>query len=228
MRVHHTIAARGFTLLELLVAITVLSIVSMIAWRGLDSLVATRERLEPEVDEVRSLLTAFGQMERDLTQIVNPAFLGLMTSPLHVRVVDGVQLIELARVASPVADRATEVQTVFYRVVDGTLMRQATPPLPAFDRANSESFETARLLRNVQSMSVRLWQPPTGWVLPADFLAAQEGPAAPAVPTAPAAPPVPAAGPVPQQRGVETAPGIEVTLIRTDGKAFRRVFLVGA
>ena len=37
--------SRGFTLLELLVAITVLSIVSMIAWRGLDSLVATRERL---------------------------------------------------------------------------------------------------------------------------------------------------------------------------------------
>ena len=53
---------RGFTLLELLVAITVLSIVSMIAWRGLDSLVATRERLEPEVDDVRSLLTTFGQM----------------------------------------------------------------------------------------------------------------------------------------------------------------------
>ena len=39
--------ARGFTLLELLVAISVLSVVSIIAWRGLDSLVATRERLEP-------------------------------------------------------------------------------------------------------------------------------------------------------------------------------------
>ena len=38
---------RGFTLLELLVAISVLSVVSVIAWRGLDSLVATRERLEP-------------------------------------------------------------------------------------------------------------------------------------------------------------------------------------
>ena len=216
-------AARGFTLLELLVAITVLSIVSMIAWRGLDSLVATRERLEPEVDEVRSLLTAFGQMERDLTQIANPAFLGLTASPLNVRVVDGAQLIELARVASPIADRATEVQTVFYRVVDGSLMRQATPPLPAFDRANAESFETARLLRNVQSMSVRLWQPPAGWIQPGDFYSGQ-----PQTPTVPAVPPVPTAQPTPQQPGVETAPGIEVTLVRTDGKAFRRVFLVGA
>ncbi|HKO67401.1 MAG TPA: prepilin-type N-terminal cleavage/methylation domain-containing protein, partial [Burkholderiaceae bacterium] len=39
---NHRLLSRGFTLLELLVAITVLSIVSMIAWRGLDSLVATR------------------------------------------------------------------------------------------------------------------------------------------------------------------------------------------
>ena len=143
---NYRLFSRGFTLLELLVAITVLSIVSMIAWRGLDSLVATRERLEPEVDDVRSLLTAFGQMERDLTQVTNPAFLGLAASPINIGVADGGEVIELARVASPVADRATEVQTVFYRVVDGSLVRQATPPLPAFDRANAENFETARLM----------------------------------------------------------------------------------
>ena len=199
------LASRGFTLLELLVAITVLSIVSMIAWRGLDSLVATRERLEPEVDDVRSLLTTFGQMERDLTQVANPAFLGLTTSPLNIGVADGGEVIELARVASPVADRATEVQTVFYRVVDGSLVRQATPPLPAFDRADAERFETARLMNNVQSMTVRVWQVPTGWVSPfrSDGSSAQ--------------PPV-----------VQAAPGVEVTLLRTDGKKFRRVFLVGA
>ena len=86
--------ARGFTLLELLVAISVLSVVSVIAWRGLDSLVATRERLEPEVDETRAMLVAFGQMERDLSQVVNPDFLGLATSPLNVRPVDGATMIE--------------------------------------------------------------------------------------------------------------------------------------
>jgi general secretion pathway protein J len=203
---------RGFTLLELLVAITVLSIVSMIAWRGLDSLVATRERLEPEVDDVRSLLTAFGQMERDLTQVANPAFLGLITSPLNIGVADGGQVIELARVASPVADRATEVQTVFYRVVDGTLVRQATPPLPAFDRANAENFETARLMGQVQSIAVRVWQVPTGWVSPFNPDASGTQPT----------------GTQPTVRSPAVTPGIEVTVLRTDGKQFRRVFLVGA
>jgi Type II secretion system (T2SS), protein J len=108
-------------------------------------------------------------------------------------------------VASPVPDRATEVQTVFYRVVDGSLVRQATPPLPAFDQANAENFETARLMNNVKSMSVRVWQIPTGWVSPF----ASDGSAAPSQ-----------AGQIP--------PGIEVTLLRGDGKQFRRVFLVGA
>src|SRR5262249_27202476 len=58
----------GFTLLELLIAISVLATVSMIAWRGLDTLVSTRARLEPEGEQVRALLTAFGQLDRDLAQ----------------------------------------------------------------------------------------------------------------------------------------------------------------
>jgi hypothetical protein len=104
-----------------------------------------------------------------------------------------------------VADRATEVQTVFYRVVDGSLVRQATPPLPAFDGAHAESFETARLMNNVQSITVRIWRVPTGWVSPF----ASDGSAAPS-------------------QGGQTPPGVEVTVLRGDGKQFRRVFLVGA
>ncbi|HEY4039755.1 MAG TPA: prepilin-type N-terminal cleavage/methylation domain-containing protein, partial [Burkholderiaceae bacterium] len=47
----------GFTLVELLVAISIMSIVAIIAWRGLSALVATRDRLGPEADDVRALLT---------------------------------------------------------------------------------------------------------------------------------------------------------------------------
>lgn len=198
--------ARGFTLLELLVAITVLSIVSVIAWRGLDTLVTTRDRLEPEVDETRAMLVAFGQMERDLSQVVNPAFLGLMTPPLNVRPADGAMMIEIARVAAPAPDRPTEVQTVYYRVIDNTLVRQSTPALPAFQSGSAEQFENARLLNGIRSMDVRLWQVGVGWVPPGER-------------TEPAG----ALG------GRNTpAPGVEVILTRSDGRAFRRVFLVNA
>ena len=201
---------RGFTLLELLVAITVLSVVSVIAWRGLDTLVATRDRLEPEVDETRAMLVAFGQMERDLTQVINPAFLGLAVTPLNVRPADGATMIELARVAPVVPDHPTEVQTVYYRVIDNTLVRQATPALAQFQRGVAGQFENARLLNHIRSMDVRLWQPGVGWTPAGDQV---EGPNAPAAP--------------PSARN-QPAAGVEVTLTRTDGKSFRRVFLVSA
>ena len=203
--------ARGFTLLELLVAITVLSVVSVIAWRGLDTLVMTRDRLEPEVDETRALLVAFGQIERDLAQVVNPAFLGLTSSPLNVRPADGAMMIELARVAVPVPDRATEVQTVYYRVVDNTLVRQATAALPYFQRTNTEQFENARLLDHIQSMDVRLWQAGVGWTPPGDRADAQAAPGTP-----------------PGVLRNQPPPGLEIILTRTDGRTFRRVFLVNA
>jgi general secretion pathway protein J len=201
--------ARGFTLLELLVAITVLSIVSVISWRGLDSLVATRERLEPEVDDVRAMLIAFGQMERDLTQVVNPAFLGLLTPPVNVRAADGAWMLELARVAPAVPGRPTEVQTVYYRVIDNTLIRQASPALPGFDRARADQLESARLLYRIQSMDIRLWQPGVGWTPPGDRIDPGTTPGAPVTRN-------------------QATPGVEVTVTRSDGRTFRRVFLVNA
>ena len=157
------------------------------------------------------MLVAFGQMERDLSQVANPAFLGLASSPVNVRPVDGAMMIEVARVAVAVPDRATEVQTVYYRVVDGTLVRQATPPLPYFQPANSDAIENARLLGNVRSMDVRIWRTGVGWVAPGDSAESAPAPGAPA----------------PAARN-QPAPGLEVTLTRTDGRKYRRVFLVSA
>ena len=197
--------SRGFTLLELLVAITVLSIVSMIAWRGLDSLVTTRERLEPEADDVRALLTTFGQMERDLAQVTNPKFVGLTTPSIQVSVADGATMLQLARVAPPAPDRPTEVQTVYYRVVDGTLMRQATAALPAFEMTPTDRLESARLLDKVRLMQVRTWSPTVGWVDPNV--------------------PQDTSGGAPAANAV--VPGVEVTIERENGRIFRRVLLVG-
>jgi len=201
--------ARGFTLLELLVAITVLSMVSMIAWRGLASLVTTRERLEPEADDVRALLTTFGQMERDLAQVTNPKFIGLTSSPITVSTSDGATMLQLARIAPPAPDRPTEVQTVTYRIVDGTLVRQASPALPAFQRVAPEQLETARLLNRVKLMQIRTWTTGAGWVDPN-------------VPQPESAPPAQ------NPNANAVVPGIEVTLERENGTTFRRVILVGA
>lgn len=202
---------QGFTLLELLVAISVLAIVSMIAWRGLDSLIGTRERLEPEGDEVRALLTAFGQLERDLAQVTTPAVFGLSSSPVLVRPSSDGPVLEILRIAPTTVIAPTSVQTVFWRVADGALLRQVSAPRRSFETAEGEQLASAPLLSNVKSMRVRLWRD-VGWVEPLAPGAAEPPPSLP--PGTPGE-----LVPVPQ--------GVELTVERTDGRVFRRVLLVG-
>jgi general secretion pathway protein J len=192
-------AARGFTLLELLVAITVLSLVSLISWRGLESLTATRNRLEPEAEEVRAMLTVFGQMELDVAQVVNPVFVPLPAAPVNLRAADGGAL-EIVRFAPAASDEASAVQVVVYRVSDGRLVREVTPPLRQIGLVAKSRFSVDPLLANVRSMRVRYWRTGQGWIDAAAATATPENPT-----------------------GVP--PGIEVTLERSDGTRLRRVFV---
>lgn len=188
---------RGFTLLELLVAITVLSIVSLIAWRGLDSLVHTRERLQPEAEEVRDLLVVFGQIERDLAHVVNTAFVPLQSPPLVVRS-SAAAGFELVRMAPATAGTPSTVQFIIYELVDGQLVRRSSAPMDTIGARPDAQLTTTPLLNNVQALHVRVWQPGRGWA--------------------------PAAASAPSQR---PAPGIEVQLDLVDGRQYRRVLLVG-
>lgn len=190
---------RGFTLIELLVAITVLALVSLIAWRGLDSLVHTRERLQPEAEDVRALLVAFGQIERDLAQVVNPAFVPVGFPPLVARS-DAPAGFELLRVAPSMDGGSSAVQTVIYELRDGRLMRLSSAPMIAIGAPRTSVLTETSLLAGVQALRLRLWQPGQGW-----------------------APPEAAVMPNPRQ----PTPGIEVDVELADGRRYRRVLLVG-
>ena len=47
--------AGGFTLIELLVAVALLAVLAILSWRGLDTVLQSRERLVTESNELRSL-----------------------------------------------------------------------------------------------------------------------------------------------------------------------------
>jgi general secretion pathway protein J len=201
--------SRGFTLLELLIAITILATVSLIAWRGLDTLVSTRARLEPEGASVRSLLTAFGQLDRDLAQTVNPTFFAMTTSPVTVTTIGGQPAISITRLAPTEQDAPSALQVVGYRVEDGYLVRSASRPMRGRGGVAAEEITNVRLLGNVKQLRLRVWRDGTGWV---DPLSAD----------APTPPPG-----LPGQIGPFVPPGVEITLERDDGKVFRKVLLVG-
>ncbi len=59
--------ARGFTLLEILVAIAVFAIMSAMAYRGLSAVLETRKQLEAEQQKWRDVVLLFARMEQDFS-----------------------------------------------------------------------------------------------------------------------------------------------------------------
>jgi general secretion pathway protein J len=159
--------APGFTLVELLVAIWIMALVSVIAWRGLSALVNTRERLGPEADEVRAMLTGLGQMERDLAQAANPVLASLPGMSVWVQVFDGAPALRILRLSEPLPDGSAELQQVTYSVIDGALVRQCSSPQRSAQDATNAPAATVRLVPGVASMQVRVWRVNEGWVVPA-------------------------------------------------------------
>jgi general secretion pathway protein J len=158
---------RGFTLVELLVAISIMSIVAIIAWRGLSALVATRDHLGPEADDVRALLTGFGQMDRDLAHAVNPLLVSSGVSPVSVQTIDGSPALQILRFSETLADGGSAVQQVTYAVVDGALLRECSAPVRTVQAATTVTPSTVRLLTGVASIQLRVWRVNEGWIVPA-------------------------------------------------------------
>ncbi|WP_223523629.1 type II secretion system protein J, partial [Pseudomonas sp. BF-RE-24] len=56
----------GFTLLEVMVAILLMAVVSLIAWRGLDSVTRADSHLQASTEQTEALLRVLNQLERDV------------------------------------------------------------------------------------------------------------------------------------------------------------------
>lgn len=57
---------RGFTLIEVMIAIVIMAVLSLMAWRGLDSMSRTNARLEERSAQSAQLMRALQQIERDV------------------------------------------------------------------------------------------------------------------------------------------------------------------
>ncbi len=61
--------ARGFTLIEVLVAISVMALMSLMAWRGIDGMLRTQTGLQVRADDIRTLQAGLAQWQTDLDQL---------------------------------------------------------------------------------------------------------------------------------------------------------------
>ena len=62
---------RGFTLIELLVSLVILALLSIAAYRSLDAVIQTRERVSAETRKWQHLQLFFSRLEQDIAQAVH-------------------------------------------------------------------------------------------------------------------------------------------------------------
>ena len=89
---------RGFTLVEVLVALLLMAILSAMAWQGLEGVLRARDASRESIDRTTRLATVLSQWQQDLqavhdTGVVPPLTFDGQTLRLTRRVDDGVALV---------------------------------------------------------------------------------------------------------------------------------------
>lgn len=169
----------GFTLIEVLVALALMALVSLMAWRGLASVSGARDLIAAQAEDTDAIVRTLGQMARDVElSYTGPAFdspgLDAVAFTTGLRLLPraaGGQTLEILR---PDPDGNGLWQRVHWQVRADGLWRASGPsaprsPLPA---ANAGVL----LLPGVRTLALRAWVPGVGWVdANASFAAAPTG-----------------------------------------------------
>ncbi|HEY0963935.1 MAG TPA: type II secretion system minor pseudopilin GspJ [Pseudomonadales bacterium] len=163
--------ARGFTLVELLLALGISALIATLAYAGLGTAIDASAGMQREVRRLADLQRALNIVEEDLAQVVprpivngfgsdEPAFRGGRFQDV---------LLEFTRggVANPQDLARSELQRVRYVLDDGRLWRQWWN---ALDRASeSQQPQSALLLEDVESADVAFLVPAEPGAAPVDF-----------------------------------------------------------
>lgn len=120
-------AGRGFTLVEVLVALMIMAVLSTMAWQGIDGIVRARDISQAQLDRSLRLNTVMAQWDQDLAALFDTSAVPNLSfdgSSLRLvrRAETGVQLIAWSRQgtkwlrwAGPVVTRVAELQESWLR-----------------------------------------------------------------------------------------------------------------
>jgi general secretion pathway protein J len=159
---------QGFTLIEVMVALALMALLSVISWRALDSVERSNQHLLANTDDALALVRVLEQLQTDIAHHAGPTVLA--SNPLwDPTAKDGALLppgihwgeAQLAVVRSA---RDGRWQNVVWKTAEGSLQRWAGAadrklPLPA---ASSREV----MLASVRDFSARMWIPGQGWTAP--------------------------------------------------------------
>jgi general secretion pathway protein J len=156
--------ARGFTLIEMLVAIAILAVIAVLSWRGLDQVMRGRTTITNAMEDERVVAQLFDQMRIDARQAASDDQVG------QAAVSVGGNTLQIVR-GLYAADTAPRLQVVRYRLVDGRIVRFASAPLADVGEVRralaagdgADGWSAISLMGGVSSLAARVFVPETGW-----------------------------------------------------------------
>ncbi len=155
---------RGFTLVELLVAIAIFGVLAAIAYGGLRSVLTSEHSVDQAAERLRALQQTMLFIGRDLAQISSRGIrdeYGVQQPPLLSQA-NALAVMEFTRGgwSNPAGQMRSSLQRIGYAVEEQTLIRYSWTVL---DRAPDTKPQRLPLLENVVSMKMRFMDASHAW-----------------------------------------------------------------
>lgn len=161
---------QGFTLIEVMVAIMLMALVSLIAWRGLDSVTRADQHLQASTEQTEALLRVLNQLQRDLSLRASVELNAPNTAQEQTDKAAGLAAVTVRSSDSkgfrldvirsaPVAGDG--LQRVRWWLKGDTLYRAAAAPRQRYPLPTAK--DGVVVLTGVSDLQVRVWEADKGW-----------------------------------------------------------------
>jgi general secretion pathway protein J len=158
MKPQKRIIHKGFTLVEMLIAIAIFAVLSIMAYGGLNTILTTQAVLKTEMQRLREIQRTFLYLGQDLRQVVERHIRDPLApaQQLNALITDNLYAskpfkLELTRTGypNPLVLQRSHLQRVAYYVKDDNLYRYTWPVL---DRAQDTLPHISRLCKNINDI----------------------------------------------------------------------------
>ncbi|VAW78791.1 hypothetical protein MNBD_GAMMA14-2510 [hydrothermal vent metagenome] len=156
-------AMRGFTLLELLVALSIFAAIGVMAYTGLANVMRQQTQTEVYADRMQDLQLAYQVLERDFEQFVDRGIRNEFGDVLPPLIAGGSYSgVEFTRAGypNPAGYLRSNLQRVAYLVDDDRLVRRSWRVL---DRSQDSLPDQQVLIERVQGFSLRYLDDTKNW-----------------------------------------------------------------
>jgi general secretion pathway protein J len=147
---------RGFTLIEVLVALFISAIVAVMAYGGLSSALQQREAIQSSAARTKDMLQFWTLLERDVLQIVAKPIRDSyeQIQPALVGGASNIDFLAFTRTGwyNPAGNQRSHMQRVNYTLQDNAIQRAMWADI---DATSLSEAQTAVVLENVEDVFVR-------------------------------------------------------------------------